>query len=86
MPAPSSRRGARVWVLSDGFDTDAPEQLAEALQAVRGRGARITWFHPTRLACPRPPRCRARASTSSASCRWRAWPTWPLPRPVLALR
>ena len=42
------RRGARVWVMSDGFDTDAPEQLAEALQAMRGRGARITWFHPTR--------------------------------------
>lgn len=42
------RRGARVWVMSDGFDTDAPEQLAEALQALRGRGARITWFHPTR--------------------------------------
>jgi len=42
------RRGARVWVMSDGFDTDAPQDLAEALQALRGRGARITWFHPTR--------------------------------------
>jgi len=42
------RRGARVWVMSDGFDTDAPEQLADALQALRARGARITWFHPTR--------------------------------------
>lgn len=42
------RRGAQVWVMSDGFDTDVPERLSEALQALRGRGARITWFHPTR--------------------------------------
>ncbi|MBC7717487.1 MAG: VWA domain-containing protein [Pseudorhodobacter sp.] len=40
-------RSARVWVLSDGFDADAPEQLAQELAAVRGRGARITWFHPS---------------------------------------
>ena len=39
-------RAARVWVLSDGFDADEPERLAEELAAVRGRGARITWFHP----------------------------------------
>ncbi len=42
------RRGARVWVMSDGFDTDEPEHLATALKALRGHGARITWFHPTR--------------------------------------
>jgi len=42
------RRGARVWVMSDGFDTDAPEHLADALRALRGHGVRITWFHPTR--------------------------------------
>jgi len=42
------RRNARVWIMSDGFDTDAPEQLACALRALRGHGARITWFHPTR--------------------------------------
>jgi uncharacterized protein with von Willebrand factor type A (vWA) domain len=42
-------RHARVWVLSDGFDADAPERLAEELAAVRGRGARITWFHPGEL-------------------------------------
>lgn len=41
-------RGARVWVFSDGFDTDAPDLLALALREVRARGARITWFHPTR--------------------------------------
>ena len=40
-------RSARVWVLSDGFDADAPECLAQELAAVRGRGARITWFHPS---------------------------------------
>jgi uncharacterized protein len=39
-------RSARVWVLSDGFDADEPPRLAEQLQRVRGRGARITWFHP----------------------------------------
>jgi len=42
------RRGARVWVMSDGFDTDEPGQLADALRHLRGHGARITWFHPTR--------------------------------------
>ena len=41
-------RGSRVWVFSDGFDTDAPELLSAAMQEVRARGARITWFHPTR--------------------------------------
>ncbi len=43
-------RGARVWVFSDGFDTDAPELLGDTLRALRGRGARISWFHPTRVA------------------------------------
>jgi uncharacterized protein with von Willebrand factor type A (vWA) domain len=40
-------RRAQVWVLSDGFDADEPQRLAEQLAAVRGRGARITWFHPS---------------------------------------
>jgi uncharacterized protein with von Willebrand factor type A (vWA) domain len=40
-------RSARVWVLSDGFDADEPQRLAEELRAVRGHGARITWFHPS---------------------------------------
>lgn len=39
-------RSSRVWVLSDGFDADEPQRLAIELQRVRGRGARITWFHP----------------------------------------
>lgn len=43
-------RHSRLWVLSDGYDTDAPEHLQEALLALRRHGARITWFHPTRTA------------------------------------
>jgi uncharacterized protein len=39
-------RAARVWLLSDGFDADEPQRLAQELAAVRARGARITWFHP----------------------------------------
>jgi uncharacterized protein with von Willebrand factor type A (vWA) domain len=39
-------RRSRVWVLSDGFDADTPERLAEELARVRARGARIDWFHP----------------------------------------
>jgi uncharacterized protein with von Willebrand factor type A (vWA) domain len=41
------QRGSRVWILSDGFDADEPPQLAEALARVAGRGARVSWFHPT---------------------------------------
>ena len=48
-------RNARVWVLSDGFDADDPQHLAEALARVRARGARITWFHPSE----RPPSSQA---------------------------
>ncbi len=40
-------RSARLWLLSDGFDADPAEQLATELRAVRARGTRITWFHPT---------------------------------------
>jgi uncharacterized protein with von Willebrand factor type A (vWA) domain len=43
-------RHSRVWVVSDGFDTDAPDALADALRSLRRRGARIAWFHPTRQA------------------------------------
>jgi len=39
-------RSSRVWLLSDGFDADEPQRLDEELAAVRGRGARIIWFHP----------------------------------------
>lgn len=53
-------RGAQVWVLSDGFDADPPAQLAEELSAVRRRGARLTWFHPS----PLPPASRAMQAAS----------------------
>jgi uncharacterized protein len=43
-------RNARVWVLSDGFDADAPHLLADELARVRSRGARITWLHPAEQA------------------------------------
>lgn len=43
-------RGARVWILSDGFDADAPHRLAEELAQVRARGARLHWFHPSQQA------------------------------------
>ncbi|MDM0052717.1 VWA domain-containing protein [Variovorax sp. J22R115] len=48
-------RNARVWVLSDGFDADEPQRLAEELAHVRRRGARIRWFHPSE----RPPASQA---------------------------
>ncbi len=56
-------RNARVWVLSDGFDADAPEQLADELARVRGRGARITWFHPS----PMPPASQAMRAVQAAN-------------------
>jgi uncharacterized protein len=40
-------RRARVWLLSDGFDADDPQRLAEELARLRGRGARVAWFHPS---------------------------------------
>lgn len=55
-------RGSRVWVFSDGFDTDAPDLLAAALKEVRAHGARITWFHPTRQVPAAAALQRARAS------------------------
>lgn len=48
-------RSARVWILSDGFDADAPDRLTEELRRVRGRGARIAWFQPSE----RPPASQA---------------------------
>jgi uncharacterized protein with von Willebrand factor type A (vWA) domain len=40
-------RRARVWVLSDGFDADAPHRLRDELMRLRAGGAKIAWFHPT---------------------------------------
>ena len=58
-------RSARVWVLSDGFDADAPQRLAEELARVRGRGARVTWFHPAEA----PPASRAIVAVNAARAR-----------------
>jgi uncharacterized protein with von Willebrand factor type A (vWA) domain len=39
--------GDLFMVFSDGFDTDEPHALADALAQVRARGARVCWLHPT---------------------------------------
>jgi uncharacterized protein with von Willebrand factor type A (vWA) domain len=44
----SLTRAVRVIIMSDGFDSDPPEQLAGALAALRARGAKVYWLHPTR--------------------------------------
>lgn len=36
-----------VYVLSDGFDTDPPQQTLAAIEAIRRRGAELFWLHPT---------------------------------------
>lgn len=35
-----------VIILSDGYDTDPPEMVAEALARLKRRGARIVWLNP----------------------------------------
>jgi uncharacterized protein with von Willebrand factor type A (vWA) domain len=40
-------RGARVWIFSDGYDTDEPVSLRRVLDRWTRRGARISWLHPT---------------------------------------
>ena len=55
-------RGARVWVLSDGFDADPPACLATELAQLRRRGARLAWLYPGR----RPPSSRAMAAAGAA--------------------
>ncbi len=44
----SLSRSARVLIMSDGYDSDDPRELAERLAAIRRRGARIYWLHPSR--------------------------------------
>lgn len=41
-------RGDLFMVFSDGYDTDAPDALAEVLSHVQSRGARVCWLHPTK--------------------------------------
>lgn len=43
-------RHSRVWVFSDGFDTEAPDALSDSIRTVRTRGTRVDWFHPTHQA------------------------------------
>lgn len=35
-----------VMILSDGYDTAAPDQMAEALAQIRKRGCRVLWLNP----------------------------------------
>jgi len=41
-------RRTRVWVFSDGFDTDEPTSLRDVLGRIRGRGGNIDWFYPNK--------------------------------------
>jgi uncharacterized protein with von Willebrand factor type A (vWA) domain len=43
-------RGAVVVVLSDGWATDEPEQVAEAMRRLRRLAHRIVWVNPRRAA------------------------------------
>ncbi|MEC8308581.1 MAG: VWA domain-containing protein [Pseudomonadota bacterium] len=44
----SLNRRTRVWVFSDGYDTDQPTALRDVLSRVRGRGATVEWFYPNK--------------------------------------
>lgn len=35
-----------VLILSDGFDTEPPEMIAEALQKLKKRGCKVVWLNP----------------------------------------
>jgi uncharacterized protein with von Willebrand factor type A (vWA) domain len=43
----SMTRASRVFILSDGFDSDPEQDLRRQLWRVRRRGASIYWLHPT---------------------------------------
>jgi uncharacterized protein with von Willebrand factor type A (vWA) domain len=43
-------RGAVVVVLSDGWATDDPEQVAESMRRLRRLAHRIVWVNPRRAA------------------------------------
>ena len=63
------QRHSRIWVFSDGFDTGEPTELDDALTTLQRRGARLTWFHPTR---------QAPAATAFVRARSRLTQAWPL--------
>ena len=41
-------RGTRLWIFSDGYDTDDPTALHNVMRRVRGKGVTIDWFYPNR--------------------------------------
>jgi len=41
-------RRTRIWIFSDGFDTDEPTSLRDVLARIRGRGGAIDWFYPNK--------------------------------------
>jgi uncharacterized protein with von Willebrand factor type A (vWA) domain len=41
-------RRTRIWIFSDGFDTDEPTNLRDVLARIRGRGGNIDWFYPNK--------------------------------------
>jgi len=43
----SVTRASRVFILSDGFDSDPERDLRRQLERITRRGARIYWLHPT---------------------------------------
>ena len=44
----SLNRRTRVWVFSDGYDTDQPTDLRDVLRRIRGQGATVDWFYPNK--------------------------------------
>ena len=46
MPRSVLNRRSVVIIVSDGYDTGAPEQLAAELAAVRRRARRVVWLNP----------------------------------------
>lgn len=43
----SMTRATRLFILSDGFDSDPEQDLERQLRRIRRRGTRIYWLHPT---------------------------------------
>tara|TARA_Y100000991_G_scaffold207303_1_gene185246 strand:- start:1572 stop:2135 length:564 start_codon:yes stop_codon:yes gene_type:complete len=44
----SLTRRTRLWIFSDGYDTDDPTALQNVMRRVRGKGVTIEWFYPNR--------------------------------------
>jgi uncharacterized protein with von Willebrand factor type A (vWA) domain len=47
-PSLTLNRRSRLWIFSDGYDTDPPEALPSELAELTARGVRVDWFYPTR--------------------------------------